>query len=148
MKADDLKIDLKFKDIKHFTPDEFDRPDMLDCDALRLLDKMRHEEGKRWPIIITINGDFAITGHSPDSRHKFGDAFDLVIRHRETRKPLPILAQYAMASRYMWGGIGIYPFWDDPGLHTDRRPWAVFGRRALWYRDKVGEYQSILKYLS
>lgn len=140
------RVELIFKGINHFIPDEFDRPDKIDNDALRLLDKMRHMEGGRNGLIITINADYATSGHTDKSRHAFGDAFDIVFRDRATRRPLPLKAQFAMASRYAWGGIGVYPFWDDPGVHVDRRPWAVFSRRALWFRDEEKKYHPIEKY--
>ena len=127
------RVEIVFRGIQHFAADEFDRPDKVDGDALRLLDRMRHEEGIRCPIIITINADYSVNGHSAKSRHA-------------RRRPLSLDLQFAMASRYSWGGIGIYPFWLDPGLHVDRRPWAVFNRRALWFRDEAGKYHSITKY--
>jgi len=140
-----LHMDLRelFKDIRHFTPDEFDRPDMLDRDALLLLDAMRHEEAKHRPIRITVNADYALTGHSKNSRHKCGDAFDIVIRDARTLEPLDVITQFIIALRYTWGGVGFYPYWNEPGLHVDRRPWSVFGRRALWWRDEKGKYRAV-----
>ncbi len=129
-----------FRDIRHFSPDEFDYPDKIDRDALLLLDAMRDKEGERRPVWIRVNADFALTGHSKKSRHRCGDAFDIVIFDARTSRPLDVVEQFFMALRYTWGGIGFYPYWDEPGLHVDRRPWTVLGRRALWWRDKTSPY--------
>lgn len=135
-----------WSEIRYFTREEFNHPDKLEVCALIQLDSMRHEEGLRRDIIITINEDFALTGHSEKSRHKFGDAFDLVIRLRKTRKSLPVVIQFQIALRYNWTGIGFYPFWTDPGLHVDTRPMTRFMRRALWWRDEAGKYHNIESY--
>lgn len=140
-------VEQKFRKIRHFKPEEFDAPERLDDDSLILLDAMRHEEAKRRDIIIVVHADFAITGHSAGSRHAFGDAYDISIKDLESGKPLPIMVQFRIASSYTWGGIGIYPFWNNPGIHIDRRPWSVFKRRATWYKDAAGEYKAINDYL-
>jgi hypothetical protein len=36
----------------------------------------------------------------------------------------------------LWGGIGIYPFWNNPGLHRDMRS----GFPLRWIQDKAGIY--------
>lgn len=140
-------VEQKFRKIRHFKPHEFDAPERLDDDSLILLDEMRHEEAKTRDIFIVVNADFALTGHSANSRHAFGDAYDLSIKDGKTRKPLPVMDQFRIASNYTWGGIGIYPFWNSPGIHVDRRPWSVFRRRATWYRNAAGEYLSINEYM-
>ena len=137
------QIEALFHGIEHFKPSEFDHPDKLDRDALTLLDRMRHDEGSRHGIIITVNADYATTGHSNNSRHYWGDAFDIVIRDEISRRPVPLLAQMVMAARYTWGGIGIYPYWNEQGIHVDRRPWTVFSRRAFWYRNRDGHYDKM-----
>jgi uncharacterized protein YcbK (DUF882 family) len=134
--------------VRHFAPSEFNFPDMLDSRTIAMLDAMRHEEGKTRDIIITINSDFDYSGHSSNSMHYQGKAFDLVIKDRRTQHHLPILDQFLIAVRYFWTGIGFYPYWNTPGLHVDTRPMILTGRRALWWRDNDGSYKSVEQYIS
>ena len=139
-----------FSGIRYFTPDEFDHPAKVDRDALSLLDAMRHTEGKlrTRPIVIVVHADYASSGHSPKSRHAFGDAFDISFLDRETRKPLGVVDQFLTAIRYTWTGIGFYPYWNNPGVHVDRRPITVKGRRSLWWRDSGGNYRAVSDFFS
>lgn len=123
--------------LRHFKPEEFKYPDSVDDQTLLLLDHMRdHERG----IYITINSDYR---PGDPKWHGKGKALDIVIWDVETRKPLPLIQQFLIASRYMWTGIGVYPFWNTPGIHVDTRPMAVSGWKALWWRDKDGNYLDI-----
>ena len=119
-----------FEHIKHFRPSEFNHPE-----------KMRDEEGKRRGIIITVNTDYAYSGHAPNSWHYKGKAFDIVIRDARTERPLPVMKQFIIAMHYSWGGVGFYPYWNDPGIHVDTRPIGVFEKRATWWRNEKGEYK-------
>jgi len=130
-----------FEHIKHFRPSEFDYPEKIDPFSLQLLDAMRDQEGKRRGIIITVNADFAYSGHAPNSWHYKGKAFDIVIRDARTGRPLPVMKQFIIAMHYPWGGVGFYPYWNDPGIHVDTRPLGVFQRKATWWRDEKGEYK-------
>jgi len=132
----------EWNEIKHFKPDEFDYPDFIDFNSLSMLDSMREKEKK----IIIINSDFAFTGHSDNSMHYKGKAFDIVIKDKNTKEPLPIIEQFLIAIRYFWTGIGFYPFWKVPGLHVDTRPLTLLDRRATWWKDKEGEYRPIEEY--
>lgn len=137
-----------FSGIRHFKPEEFRHPDKLSAIALTTLDTMRDREGDLRAIYIVVNEDFAPgrQGHAEKSRHYFGDAFDIVIKDSITRQPLPLLEQFLIAIRYCWTGIGVYPFWNLPGLHVDTRPMTRQMRRALWMRDRVGVYQDIKEF--
>jgi len=125
---------MSFPDLKHFSKSEFRYPDLMDWTTLRQLDSMRDSlKG----MIITIND-----GYRPCSKgwHGHGKAIDCVIRYRATREPLPIATQLGIAMKFFWSAIGIYPFWNAPGLHLDTRPLSRFDRRPMWWRDKNGEY--------
>ena len=135
-------IDINFEGVRFFKPSEFSAPHMLDRTALLMLDGMRYEEGKRRDIIITINADYATTGHADNSMHRFGKAFDIVIRNGKTKEPLPIEEQFLIALRSYFSGIGYYPYWKSPGLHVDNRPMTIYGRRALWMRNENGIYEA------
>lgn len=139
-------IEQNFRGIRHFSPDEFEYPDKVDHHTLYLLDCMRDIEGPRHHIIITIDCAYvprAQGGHAPHSMHYMGKAIDCVLRDARSREPLPIVEQFLIALRYTWTGIGFYPFWHAPGLHLDTRPVTRFMPRALWWRDKEGEYRAV-----
>lgn len=125
---------MAFPKLKHFVASEFEYPNLIDETTLRQLDSMRDTlKGK----VITINSDYR-----PGDKgwHGRGKAIDCVIRYRDTRQPLPIAEQLGIAIKFFWSAIGIYPFWNNPGLHLDTRPLGRFDRRPMWWRDKDGEY--------
>ena len=123
--------------IKHFKPNEFDYPHLMDVDTLLQLESMRtKEEG----IIITINSDYR---ENNKGYHGWGKALDIVIRDALAKEPLPVVEQFLIAIRYVgWTGIGLYLDWNTPGIHVDTRPKTRFDRRAFWYR-KDGVYGKI-----
>ena len=125
---------MSFPNLKHFKPEEFQYPELLDETLLIQLDSMRDS---RDDIIITINCDYR-----PGDKgfHGIGKAIDCVIRETVSQAPWNILRQFVFANRFLWGGIGFYPFCNTPGLHLDIRPMTRFGRRPLWWRDKEGNY--------
>ena len=126
--------------MRHFLPIEFSYPDLMDDHTLNMLDEMRDQEQG---IYITINTDY----RPGDPRwHGKGKALDLVIRSQATREALPLLQQFLIANRYLWTGIGVYPYWNTPGLHVDTRPMRVYGRKAFWWRDAEGKYRNILEW--
>lgn len=66
----------EFAKLKHFTRDEFRRPDMMYFPFLQYLDRVREAYGN--PLWITSDGrDFIPPGGSPDSLHLVGRAVDL-----------------------------------------------------------------------
>jgi len=131
-----------FKDITYFKQTEFDYPENIDTTSLLMLDRMRHIEGGIKDIFICVNADFAYEGHSKNSWHYRGKAFDISILDRKTKEPLPILEQYIMVTRYFFTGIGVYPYWNRPGLHIDTRPMTIYSRRIFWWLGKDGKYNN------
>ena len=67
-------------------------------------------------------------------------ALDLHIENTSTGAKMPIVDQYLYAERFCFGGIGVYPFWHDFGLHVDVR---IDRDGARWWRDKNGKYKGI-----
>jgi len=123
--------------IQHFVPAEFDYPDLLDERLVLTLDVMRKRESG---IIFTINSDY----RPGDPRwHGKGKAVDGVMRDAKTHSPLPIYRQFVIANRYMFTGIGIYPYWTSPGVHLDVRPMSLYGRKSFWWKDRNGVYRKI-----
>lgn len=88
---------------------------------------------------ITINCAYELTGHSADSQHKLGTAVDLSI------EGLSLFEQLIAALKFNFKGIGVYPFWNIPGLHLDMRQGEQV--RKFWWRDKSNKYYSFNKAL-
>lgn len=128
--------------LKHFKPQEFQHPHRINIAALNLLDHMREREGNYQSIYITINTDYR---PGDPLSHGKGLAFDIVIWDGKTGKPLPVLEQFFIASRYAWRGIGMYPYWKTPGIHVDLRPSGEY-RKSLWWRDSMGKYRTMKDY--
>lgn len=129
-----------FPDLKHFKASEFEHPDEIDITLLAMLDGMRDEEGPREGIIITVNSDYR---PGDVGWHGRGKALDIVIRNSITGDPLPVFKQFLIASRYLFGGIGFYPFWNSPGIHIDNRPRTLYKPTAVWWRDQNGAYRGL-----
>lgn len=84
---------------------------------------------------IVIHNGYEEGGHKDGSQHYLGRAVDL---HIEGLTPQE---QVWEAMKFPFTGIGMYEFWNNPGLHLDTR---VFddGRtaRKMWKRSKAGIY--------
>lgn len=83
----------------------------MDFGLLKRLDALR--EFVSYPIIIHCG--YASDGHVKDSQHYLGRAVDFHIKN------VSLINQYLMAERFIFTGIGIYPDWNNPGLHCDVR---------------------------
>jgi len=111
----------QWKDIRHFDPSEkwgdFTR---MDYKLVSELDRLRHYIGKK--IVLHC-------GYEPrDGKgyHPKGMAVDC---HAEGMR---LLEFYLAASRFEFGGIGVYTWWHRPGLHLDTRELTEEKGRALW----------------
>ncbi len=62
-------------------------------------------------------------------QHGKKKAFDIHI------EGLNVIDQYLIAERFGFNGIGVYPYWNNPGLHIDVR-----NQHARWGRNKAGMY--------
>jgi len=97
--------------LRHFTEDEaWGDPHAMDYKLLYYLDSLR--EFIKVPIVIHC-GTQGI--HCKNSYHYQGKAVDCYA------KGISLLAFYLAAERFSFGGIGIYPNWNNPGLHLDVR---------------------------
>ena len=128
--------------IKHFDRDEFRPPNDGDefemgMGFLLKLDMLREHVGSA--INIHRNGGYARSGHSKNSLHYQGLAADVHIGEEGTGNPRVALEQAILAHKWTFLSIGIYPYWNQPGLHLDDR--SVIGLpKVVWYRDRQGEY--------
>lgn len=118
-------------EIKYFKPCEnWGDPDKILPEAMKTLDEFREFVGK--PIIIHCAYDKC--GHTCNSQHYLGRAFDFHIKGMNWRD------QYYAAVKFgKWTGIGVYPDWNNPGLHCDIRVLGKGKTFAKWTRWK-GQY--------
>ena len=129
--------------IRHFKREEFIKnPDLVSWDTVQLMDEMRSAVNKE--VVIHVAWDDS--GHVFDSGHytltrEYATAVDYHV------VGLSLLDQWLFAERFPWSGIGIYPFWNQPGIHVDLRligrEHSHLGRR--WWRDADGVYQPLSK---
>jgi hypothetical protein len=131
--------------IKHFKREEWVKdPDKISPDVVWLLDAMREDIGK--PIIIHIAWDD--DGHVNDSSH-YTMARELALAVDFHISDMSLLDQWLFAERYPWNSIGLYPYWENPGLHCDLRRLGRdhphLGKR--WWRDKDNQYMALDKEL-
>ena len=111
-----------------FKPSEFSRPDNLDPLLIYSLDALREAAGRP----IKINSDYR---PGDPGQHGLGKAVDIVI------VGLHVVDQFLLAEKTrLFAGIGIYPFWNRPGIHVDVRTLKPHEPAARWARDASGVY--------
>jgi hypothetical protein len=135
MRVDGL-MPLVWPKLRHFRPAEFGDANVcarLDQELLLTLDALRGLVGV--PIVIHTGAITAPRAETSDSQHPNGRAVDC------SAPTLPLLEFWLYAERFpTFRGIGLYPFWQRPGLHLDTRPTTV---RARWWRDVSGRYAEV-----
>lgn len=102
----------QWEQVKHFSPNEnWGNPYKMSFELLRRLDALREFVSHR----IIIHCGYSRGGHTENSQHYLGKAVDFHIEN------VSLINQYLAAERFMFTGIGIYPDWNNPGLHCDVR---------------------------
>lgn len=110
--------------------------------ALDLLNTMCRDAERLNGWLCRINSTWrkGTTGYHPR-----GEAIDLVF-YREHPGDVDVVTQYTFARKYPWGGIGLYPYWNAPGLHVDTR--TGYDHICTWWQDKDKKktYRSFAEY--
>lgn len=123
--------------IRHFTPGEFPH-DSTKVDHRLLLALDAYREFVNRPVIIHVAWDN--DDHVPGSQHYQGIAVDCHVIG------MSLFEMWTAAERFqVFTGIGVYPYWDTPGLHLDIRSLPVpmtLNAGARWWRDAKGDYHS------
>ena len=129
-----LKIDWDL--VKFFKPSEFKHPEKMEPLLIYSLDKLRKQAGS--PIIV--NSDYR---EGDSGQHGQGKAVDIVI------SGMSVVDQFLLAEKSrMFSGIGIYPFWNRPGLHLDIRELPLGEPAARWAQNAAGIYVGLdMKFL-
>ena len=121
----------QWETIRYFKSGEnFGDPAKMSYLLLLTLDNLREFIG----LPIVIHCGYEAGGHSENSYHYKGMAVDC------HAKDLPLADFYFAATRFGFHGIGVYPWWNNPGLHLDIRPSHPFTGRAFWGSTAAGEY--------
>lgn len=125
----------EWKMIKHFTQAEkWGDPSRMDFQLIAGLDKLREYVKRR--IVIHCGYEERETG----GFHPQGRAVDL---HIEGLHPMEM---YIAATRFnCFRGIGVYLWWNRPGLHLDNRLLKTYERRAVWGSIEPKKYVAIDK---
>lgn len=124
----------QWRTIQYFNPNEaWGDPARMDYELLLLLDSLREYIGK--PIYIHCG--YETEGHSENSYHYKGKAVDCHITG------ISLTDFYIAATRFHFGGIGVYPIWNNPGLHLDTRPWGQGMPRSFWGAVRPKEYVAL-----
>ncbi len=106
--------DAEWAHIRHFDESEkWGDPAMMSFSLVAELDSLRDYVGQ--PIVIHRGYDAA----ARRSQHSHGLAADLHI------VGMPLVEAFLAASRFSFMGIGVYPWWHNPGLHLDMRVFSV-----------------------
>ena len=118
--------------IKYFKPKEFSYPDNVSRELIRALDRYRVLVGK--PIII--HSDYR--PKDDGSQHALGLAVDFHV------KGMSVIDQYLLAEKSnLFTGIGVYPDWNNPGLHCDIRVVKGNDFPARWGRWGEKDYVAL-----
>lgn len=107
--------------------------DNMNPQLILKLDALREFVGR--PLVVHVG--FAVAGHSSGSQHYLGNAADFHI------EGLTLLEQFLAAERFNFAGIGLYPFWEQLGLHCDVRPLTARQPGPRWLRDEKGTYLAL-----
>lgn len=120
-----MKFSINWDEIKYFKKTEnWGDISKLSPDLVYNLDEFRHLVGKSF----MVNNAYTTSGHENKSQHYLGKAVDGYF------KGLHWLDQFMLALTYgKFGGVGVYPDWNNPGLHLDVRA-KVDGMITTWMR--------------
>ena len=94
------------------------------------LQKVRTQIGKPIKINCLTEGK-----HVKNSLHYMGMAIDW---HVAGKVNMNKVLQACLDAGF--SGIGVYPFWNKPGFHSDIRAGGI----KLWKRDENGEYKGLV----
>jgi len=121
----------KWSEIKYFTKEEnWGNAEKIDTELIFALDALREFVGHP----IRIHCGYEERGGT--SLHNFGKAVDC------SCAAINVVDFFLAASRFsFFSGIGIYPFWNSPGLHLDVRKDNKF--RSLWASTVKNKYQNL-----
>lgn len=129
----------KWSNLKNFQKKEWiSDPSKVNIALVEMVDELtsfvKQEHGSRATCVVHVA--YEPSGHSENSQHYLGNAVDLHFAG------VHIFDQYLAAERFNFSGLGVYPFWNSPGLHLDVRKLASY-KGARWWKDKNDKYRDL-----
>lgn len=117
----------QWQDFEHFNVREkWGNPEFMSYALVFMLEKLRKEIDK--PFIIHCG--YEATGHAPKSFHGCGMAVDFHVQG------IGLHTAWEAISKLWWfGGLGMYPHWNNAGFHLD------LGKPRRWMKDSAGKYK-------
>lgn len=117
--------------VRFFKPTEFLCPEKMNPLLIYSLDRLREIVGR--PVVLNKEGGTYREGD--EGQHGKGNAVDCVILG------LHVIDQFLIAEKTrLFSGIGIYPWWNRPGLHLDVRELQPHEPAARWGRNSANIY--------
>lgn len=83
-------------------------------------------------VPMIVHAGYERVGHAPDSYHGKGRAIDF---HCQNVSPRRIM--HAIDALGVFGGVGFYQWWNNPGFHIDDRPIELYQR---WCSPRPQKY--------
>lgn len=115
--------------IKYFKKSEFSNPDKLSNELILRLDKLR----ELLNVPCHIHSDYR---EGDSGFHGKGLAVDVHFQGIGTPGSKMRLFEIAIVARQMgFKGVGMYPYWNDPGLHLDLRTNPTY-----WFQDNLSHW--------
>ncbi len=126
--------------INFFTETEFEDVHGMYAPLVWELDKLRMYVNRAIGISESNPQPHPGSSHASNSRHYIGRAVDC------NCSAMALWDFFLAASRFKFTGIGVYPYWNTPGLHLEIRPEGEEKPRNYWWRNDLNEYQAISVY--
>ena len=126
-----------WEQVKHFRPDGPDvwgDPHQMAASIVFGIDRYRKYIGR--PVNVHCGWEYRASG----GWHPNGCAVDVDV------EGMHVIDQYLAAERFdEFNGIGVYPNWNNPGLHLDTRPHKKTGIDSRWGCLESGVYVKLDK---
>ena len=132
---------MKVKEIKsadwvfrwpHIRLDLFADIGEMDTRVMDALNALFYEAVRRHTWNHTINSDFRA---GDTGQHGLGMAIDFVFFEKKPGD-VPVINQFVFTVGFgMFRRVGLYPYWNAPGLHGDLKDGILY-----WWRDRAGKY--------
>ena len=126
-------------EVVYFQEDEFERVHEMWAPLIWELDKLRAYIGRAIGLHESNPIPYTGSSHKDGSLHYIGRAVDVYC------KATPLWEFFLAASRFKFTGVGVYPYWNTPGLHLEIRE-DVSKPRKYWWRDGQSNYRAISIY--
>jgi uncharacterized protein YcbK (DUF882 family) len=126
--------------VNFFVETEFERIEDMYAPLVWELDALRGYVNREVGVSESNPRPSPHSSHASNSRHFVGRAVDC------NCCSLPLWDFFLAASRFNFTGIGVYPYWNTPGLHLEIREGNQHKPRNYWWRDHVGAYKAMSVY--